>query len=192
MPVIDRRIVAYIIDGLWLAWLGFWIFKSFGNKRTIYSQGRGMRLIYVAVVAAAWFAAENHGLIPRVRLFYENIFTQAGGILICAAGIALAIWARVILGTNWSGIVTLKENHELIQSGPYRFVRHPIYSGILLGIFGSMFALEPFFGGIVIMAIAVFTLRIKSLLEERIMLSTFPDQYPGYMRRVSALIPRVW
>ncbi len=100
--------------------------------------------------------------------------------------------ARVILGTNWSGIVTLKENHELIQSGPYRFVRHPIYSGILLGIFGSIFALNPFSGGLVVMAVAIFTLRIKSLLEERIMLRTFPDQYPGYMKRVRALIPYVW
>ncbi len=92
LVVLDREIVGYIIEGLWCIWLAYWIYKSFGNKRTIYSQGRGTRLIYVGVLAFAWYAAENHGLIPRVRLFHENVFTQVGGILICAAGIALAIW----------------------------------------------------------------------------------------------------
>jgi protein-S-isoprenylcysteine O-methyltransferase Ste14 len=98
----------------------------------------------------------------------------------------------VILATNWSGMVTLKENHELVQSGPYRFVRHPIYSGILLGIFGTLLALNPFVGGVVVVGIALVSLRFKSLLEEKIMLSTFPEQYPEYMRRVRALIPHVW
>lgn len=192
MAVLDPQIVAYVLDGLWLVWLGYWIYKSFGNKRSVYSQGRGVRLIYLGVLVLAYYLAEKRGVMPRVRLFHENIVTQVVGILICAGGIGLAIWARVILATNWSGMVTLKENHELIQSGPYRFVRHPIYSGILLGIFGTVLALNPFLGGVVVMGIAVVSLRLKSLLEERIMLSTFPDQYPEYMRRVRALIPGVW
>ena len=188
----DPRLVVHIIEGLWLVWLGYWIFRAFGNKRTIYARGRGMRLLFLLLVALAWMMAGSLRLVARHRLFYENIFTQSGGILLCTAGIALAIWARVILGGNWSGIVTLKENHELIKSGPYRFMRHPIYSGILLGMLGSVIALNPFLSGVVFMAIAVIGLRLKSLLEERIMLRTFPDQYPDYMKHVSALIPGVW
>jgi len=189
---LDPRIVGYVLDGLWLFWMGYWIYRAFGNKRTIYARGRGMRLLILVVVVLAWATAGSFRWIGHHRLFYENIVTQLGGIMLCAAGIALAIWARVILGTNWSGIVTLKENHELIQSGPYRYVRHPIYSGILLGIFGTVLALNPFVSGVVLMVLVLIGLRVKSLLEEKIMLRTFPDQYPEYMRRVRALIPGVW
>jgi protein-S-isoprenylcysteine O-methyltransferase Ste14 len=190
--VLDRQIVVHILDTLWLIWLAYWIFRAFGNKRSVYTQGRGLRLLYLAVVVFACYLAQNHGLIPHVRLFRENYLTQILGISLCATGIALAFWARNILGSNWSGIVTLKENHELITSGPYQYVRHPIYSSLLLSILGTLLALDPFFSGIIVFLVAVITLRLKSLIEEKIMLRTFPDQYPQYMRRVSALIPHVW
>jgi protein-S-isoprenylcysteine O-methyltransferase Ste14 len=192
VAVIDRQTVVYIFDGLWIFWLGYWIFRAFGNKRSVYTQGRGFRLLYIAVVVVGAVVAKNYGLLPRIRFYYETIWTQVLGILLCVAGMALAIWARRILGTNWSGIVTLKENHELITSGPYRFVRHPIYSGLLLAILGTIVAMEPFLGGFLVFGISIISLRLKSLLEERIMLRTFPDQYPDYMRRVRALIPYIW
>ena len=188
----DRQIVAYIIDGLWIFWGVYWLAKSFGNKRTVYRRGRGLRLIYLAVVVFAWYVAERHGLVPHIRLYHETFATQILGVGLCAAGIALALWARRVLGTNWSGVVTLKENHELIQSGPYGYVRHPIYSGILLGILGSLIALAPFIGSIFVLALALFTLKVKSLMEEKIMLETFPEQYPQYMQQVRSLIPHVW
>jgi protein-S-isoprenylcysteine O-methyltransferase Ste14 len=191
-PVLDRQLVIYILDTLWLIWLAYWIFRAFGNKRSAYTQGRGLRLLYLASIFVVWYLAQNHGLVPHIRLFHENYVTQILGILFCAAGIVLAIWARIILGSNWSGIVTLKENHELITSGPYQYVRHPIYSSLLLSIFGTLLALAPFLSGIVAFLVTVIALRVKSLMEEKIMLRTFPEQYPQYKRQVRALIPYIW
>jgi hypothetical protein len=79
LPVLDSQIVAYVLDGLWLSWLGYWIYKSVGNKRSIYSQRRGVRLIYRGVLVLAYYLAENRGVMPRVRLFHENIVTQGSG-----------------------------------------------------------------------------------------------------------------
>ncbi len=110
------------------------------------------------------------------------------GFVLTVAGIALAIWARILLGTNWSGMVTLKEGHELIRKGPYAFVRHPIYSGLLLALLGTAIYMgrwEGFLG----FAIAFATWFFKSRIEEKFMVDYFGDRYRGYRREVKALIP---
>jgi len=100
------------------------------------------------------------------------------------------VWARVHLGGNWSGIVTLKEDHELVRRGPYRWVRHPIYSGLLLAIAGSA-VVRGEWRGFLALAIAFAALWRKLKLEERWLGETFGEQYAAYRRRVSALIPFV-
>jgi protein-S-isoprenylcysteine O-methyltransferase Ste14 len=110
------------------------------------------------------------------------------GITACAAGVALAIWARHTLGKNWSGSPTIKEGHELIESGPYRYVRHPIHTGILLAVaragLGSGQMKHPNSLGL-----ALVTLWVKLRIEEALTLRQSPQAYPGYMRRKKALIP---
>ena len=112
------------------------------------------------------------------------------GLALTAAGVAFAIWARFTLGRNWSGTVTIKEDHELIQHGPYRIVRHPIYTGILLAMLGTAigYGRVPCLIGV---AIAFFSLRFKWGTEERFMTEQFGAKYTQYRREVKAVIPGI-
>jgi protein-S-isoprenylcysteine O-methyltransferase Ste14 len=105
-----------------------------------------------------------------------------------AAGLGFAVWARVHLGRNWSGTVSVKEDHELIRSGPYAYVRHPIYTGILAAVLGTAIASGTVRALIGLVIIAAALVR-KSHIEERFMRETFPGQYERYSAEVPALIP---
>ncbi|MBV9269207.1 MAG: isoprenylcysteine carboxylmethyltransferase family protein [Acidobacteriaceae bacterium] len=107
------------------------------------------------------------------------------------AGIIFDLWARFVLGRNWSGTVTVKQDHELVQSGPYGVVRHPIYSGFLLALAGTVIA-QGDVGAFLGLVLATLALRLKSLTEEAFMTQQFGSQYTTYKRTVKALIPFVW
>src|SRR6201999_1195277 len=98
------------------------------------------------------------------------------GAILVAIGLLFACWARYVLGRNWSGIVTVKENHELVRTGPYRFVRHPIYTGLLLAFVGSAVARDQWRGVLAVVIVYVALWR-KYRLEERWMEQTFGDAY---------------
>ena len=128
-------------------------------------------------------------------LFFRGIFTPPPALGWAAAaftaiGIGLAVWARVYLGRNWSPRPAVKEHHELVTTGPYAYVRHPIYTGIMLATLGT--ALLGIFLGIVMFIVIsiIFALRIGK--EEKLMLELFPRQYPAYQKRTKRLVPFVW
>jgi protein-S-isoprenylcysteine O-methyltransferase len=100
-------------------------------------------------------------------------------------------WARLFLGGNWSSNVTLKQNHTLVQSGPYRIVRHPIYTGLLVALLGTAVVLGELrcFLGVLLAAIAW---KIKSMSEETLMVQQFGDQYARYREQVKGLVPYLW
>lgn len=123
-------------------------------------------------------------LLPRSWILYGI------GVVVVAAGLGFSVWARRVLGRNWSGTVTLKEDHELVQSGPYRWIRHPIYTGILLGFVGSAVARDEW-RGVLAVLIAGVALWRKLRLEERWMHELFGARYEEYRRRTWALIPWV-
>jgi protein-S-isoprenylcysteine O-methyltransferase Ste14 len=188
--MLDRQIVAWMIDGMWIIWAAVWTAMAFGNKQSIYRQSQSSRLAYLlATVGFCLFLA--YGLDWRPRLFPSTITTQIAGIVLCSAGIGVTIWSRLILGTNWSAIVTLKENHELIRRGPYEYVRHPIYSGLILGVIGTVVALAPHLNGLLIAVFLIVMMKIKSLQEEKILIANFPGEYPQYKKEVKSLIPFV-
>ncbi len=108
--------------------------------------------------------------------------------LVTAAGLGFAVWARLHLGRNWSGTVTLKQSHELITTSPYSLVRHPIYTGLLIAFLGSAMARGEW-RGVLAVAIAWVALWRKLRLEERWMRDLFGEQYAAYQQRVPALIP---
>ena len=110
--------------------------------------------------------------------------------ILCIAGLLFCFWARAALGRNWSGTVTLKEGHELIQRGPYRLVRHPIYTGLLAMFLATAIAYGRL-GGFVGVLIAFASFWIKLIGEEKLMLQQFPDQYAAYQERVKRIIPFV-
>src|SRR5262249_13239381 len=106
------------------------------------------------------------------------------------AGIGFSIWARLFLGRNWSGRVTIKEQHELIQSGPYSIVRHPIYSGFLLAILGTALV-QGHLRSLLALPLAALGWSLKLRLEESFMAHQFGSAYLDYKRRVKALVPFV-
>jgi protein-S-isoprenylcysteine O-methyltransferase Ste14 len=99
-------------------------------------------------------------------------------------------WARAILRTNWSARVTIKENHELVRRGPYQIVRHPIYTGFLIGLLGTAFV-YGFTGCFVGVLVIGFAFWVKSQTEEQFMMQQFGEQYLQYKQQVRALIPYI-
>jgi protein-S-isoprenylcysteine O-methyltransferase Ste14 len=126
----------------------------------------------------------NLALTPHTGL------AQAIAVVVCIIGLSAAIWSRRILAGNWSADVTFKQGHQLIQTGPYRFARHPIYTGILLMCLGTVILagwLHCWLGLVIIFA----GLWIKLKQEESLMARHFPGDYPSYRSRVKALVPFV-
>jgi protein-S-isoprenylcysteine O-methyltransferase Ste14 len=187
MPL-NPHLVAWIINGLWVIFALYWLLNAFGNKKSVYRQGRFARLIYLALLAGFIYAI-LHVQQLQLRLLPYTLATQIVGITLCAVGIGFAIWARRVLGGNWSGVVTLKEDHVLVRRGPYRIVRHPIYTGAILGAIGSFIALLPTLQGVVCVVFLTIMLRVKSLFEESLLVRQFPEDYLQYKREVRALIP---
>ncbi len=100
------------------------------------------------------------------------------------------VWARQHLGRNWSQTVAVKKDHELVTSGPYRYVRHPMYSGGLLACIGSAIVCGgPWIFLLVILG-SLFFWRMGA--EDKLLAKQFPDEYPDYKKRTKALIPFVW
>jgi len=111
-------------------------------------------------------------------------------VLLVAAGLGFSVWARVHLGRNWSAEVVVKQDHALIRSGPYRHLRHPIYSGMLLAFLGMALAFGEW-RGLLALALVFASFARKSRMEERFMRETFPE-YAEYQRETRALIPFVY
>jgi len=122
------------------------------------------------------------------RFLAPSLTSFCLGALLTLGGLAVSIWARVHLGRNWSGTVTIKQDHELIRSGPYARVRHPIYSGLLLAFAGSAIALGEWRGLLALSLVWVAYWR-KLRIEERWMQETFGALYQRYRAQTGALIP---
>ena len=122
------------------------------------------------------------------RVVLEEFVRQPHGVALLAAGLAFAVWARVHLGRNWSGSVTVKAGHELIRTGPYGYVRHPIYTGLIAALLGTAIT-SGTVRAAVGFAIMVVAFLYKLRLEEAFMRETFPEEYPRYAAVVPRLIP---
>lgn len=174
-----------IIAGCWIVFIVYWAVAARNVKRNVYEQARWRRLLGPAILVLAVLASG----VPAFRGTFipQDTATRAIAVLLCASGFAFAIWARRRLGRNWSGQPSLKEGHELVISGPYRFVRHPIYSGILAAMFGTALINDALWLVAAGLFCALFISRARE--EERLMLRQFPGEYPAYRRRTKMLIP---
>jgi protein-S-isoprenylcysteine O-methyltransferase Ste14 len=110
-------------------------------------------------------------------------------VILFAAGLGLAVWARIYLGRNWGMPMTEKAEPELVTSGPYRFVRHPIYSGILLGFLGTGLATNGYW--LIVCGVCLLYFIYSARVEEGILTNAFPSAYPSYRARTKMLIPFV-
>jgi protein-S-isoprenylcysteine O-methyltransferase Ste14 len=175
----------------WLIFAAVWLVGTISTKRTIYRESSAERARYWLLLLIGYFLLIRSSSLPPpfAWLIIPHAISSAwAGAFMCISGLMFAVWARVILGANWSGVITLKEGHELIEHGPYRIVRHPIYTGILVMFAGTAIAIG-YFGGFtgLLLVFASFWMKLKR--EEDLMLKYFPDRYPAYQRRVKRIIP---
>ena len=179
-----------IIAGMWLLWGAIWAAAAFRTKPTRWRESFGSRASHVILLlAAAALLAERRWLPPALSEPFvpTGIVLPAVGAAMVAAGLGFAVWARAHLGRNWSGIITVKEGHTLVRTGPYRIVRHPIYTGLLLAVIGTAAAFGEWRGVLAVICVLVGFLR-KIQVEERRMSENFPE-HAQYRRDTAILIP---
>jgi protein-S-isoprenylcysteine O-methyltransferase Ste14 len=187
--------VELLIEAAWAAFLLYWAWSARHVKVTRRSEPLLPRLfkywlpLMVAVLLIVPIRLYDGSLL-HLRLLPAVKWLAVLGMAITWAGVLFACRARSVLGTNWSSEVQLKQDHELIVRGPYRLVRHPIYTGLLLAFFGSALALGEL-RGLLALAIVAVSFWIKLRLEERWMREQFGSAYTDYMQRVKALVPGV-
>jgi protein-S-isoprenylcysteine O-methyltransferase Ste14 len=181
-------IASTIIALCWLAFVVVWMVTALFVKRTVERSLSWARPF--ALVALIFIAATLRMTVMRQPLWHASALVGALASVVTVAGLVVAVWARLTLGANWSGTITFKEGHELIQRGPYAYVRHPIYSGLLLmGLGTAIESARP--STFLFVAASTVMMMIKAHHEERLMSRHFPA-YDEYRRRVKALIPGVW
>ena len=182
-----------IVQVCWVVFALYWLVSAFAVKKTAQRESVRIGLPY-RVVQVVGFGLIVYYALPRTHLFElalpGNAVLHTVGALVCVFGLGVTVWARWTLAGNWSSEVAVKQDHELIQRGPYRLVRHPIYSGLLLMTLATAVVYGQL-GSLVGVGFVALAFWLKLTQEEVVMAEHFPDQYPDYGRRVKALIPFV-
>jgi len=176
---------------IWIAWVASWVAASLWSGRT--EKRAATREVWIyrivifagAILVAPW-TAQVLGERPTWQVGYYGAYAFVGVMLI---GLALTWWARIQLGGLWSSAITRKEKHRLIESGPYAFVRHPIYTGLILALLATA-AIEATLLALVGALLIVLGLWVKARAEERFLSTELaPETYESYRRRVPMLVP---
>jgi protein-S-isoprenylcysteine O-methyltransferase Ste14 len=181
-----------LIGILWLAWVVYWIAaarQTAANRRTeSLLTGASYRIpLLIGIILLVFSHASPPGI--GFHLWSMNPFILGIAVILTVVGLSFATWARLHLGKNWSGRITLKVDHRIIQTGPYGWVRHPIYSGLIMALLGTAISLSTAQAFLGFAFIFVSFLR-KLTLEESWLRSHFGMEYELYRKRVRALIPR--
>jgi protein-S-isoprenylcysteine O-methyltransferase Ste14 len=175
----------------WIFFIVYWQIKSINTKTTQRLEPVATRILRVIIFLIAIILLATTR-IPLPWLYHElwpvGIWPFWLGAAVLIAGLLFAVWARVHLGRNWSRSVTIKQDHELITTGPYAVARHPIYTGILTGLLGTAIALSQV-RGFIVLALFFLAFCIKLRMEEQWMRSQFGDTYVAYSRQTAALVP---
>ena len=180
-----------VIVGLWIAWAVSWFLASGWSNATEKRAGLGSELRYGVVlgIGGILFAVPAHRYEGAPRLWHVGLAVAWACIAAMLAGFAFCWWARVHLGRLWSGTITKKEGHRVVDTGPYALVRHPIYTGLLLAMLATAIAKGTVLGiaGAVLLAVG---LTLKARMEEQWLRRELgADAYDAYRRRVPMLVP---
>ena len=178
---------------LWLVFLLYWFVSARKLKAVKQREAYGQRVAQIVFMAGAYVLMFDDWFVRgwlRERFLPDSAVIGAIGTAITAGGIAFAIWARWHLGENWSAMVTLKEGHELIRSGPYRRIRHPIYTGMLVGFAGTAMA-QGEYRGLIALGIAVTNFYLKAKREERFLTREFGEKFQEHSKQTGMFLPKL-
>jgi protein-S-isoprenylcysteine O-methyltransferase Ste14 len=183
-----------IIAGLWL-FAVYWAIAAVGAKRNaighLWGAGIGLRLIVVLLAATMLRSPSLREFLAEAqRPVSQSYMLGWMGVALCMVGFGLAINARRHLGRNWGMPMSHKEQPDLVTSGPYAFIRHPIYTGLILAMLGSAIGVNIFWAVLLVPVSAYFIFSARR--EETLMLQSFPGQYAAYMARTGMLVPRLF
>ena len=181
------RAVELVFAVGWTAFWLYWLVAAFSMKRGRVPWSRELRIraviVVIAILLIRFGAFRGHGL-------DTDPLRAAIGLVLFALGLGFAIWARVHIGRNWGSPMTQKDEPELVTSGPYRLVRHPIYSGILVAAVGTAIALSWLW--LTAVALIGIYFLYSATVEERHLSEQFPDSYPAYQRSTRRLLPFIF
>jgi protein-S-isoprenylcysteine O-methyltransferase Ste14 len=181
-----------LIPALWLAWLIYWRISAYGVKAVQRRESPASRAAHIVPLVIGsvllWMRDIPGGGVLFERFLPRSYAAYWTGTALVVLGLAFSVWARIHLGRNWSGTVTVKQEHELVRGGPYAHVRHPIYTGLLLAFIGTAIVRGEWRGVLAVLIIFAALWR-KLRLEERYMIETFGDEYRRYREHTAALIP---
>ena len=184
--------IRWLIQSLWLALVFYWLISARRVKPAKHVEGRVWSLARTAVtvfvfvlIFSPWgrIGWLGHRFAPR------STAMAVAGAIITAIGLGLAAWARFVLGRNWSAAVSLKESHELIRTGPYARIRHPIYSGIILGLLGTALAVGEWRALVAMAVLSLSYLLIKARKEERLLAREFGPAFQEYRSHTGMFLP---
>jgi protein-S-isoprenylcysteine O-methyltransferase Ste14 len=184
-----------LITALWIIFWVYWLVSASGVKKNArrnpwWHSGSLRFFLLIIILLLTRLQHRRHVFGNFSGSAPSNPAIRCTGVFFCALGLLLAIWARVHLGRNWGAPMTVKEEPELITTGPYRVVRHPIYSGILVAMLGSALVIGTPWLIAFVFFVVYFAYCAKT--EERLMTQQFPNEYPRYKRQTKMLIPFVW
>jgi protein-S-isoprenylcysteine O-methyltransferase Ste14 len=184
-----------IIAGLWLLFVAYWAIAAVDTKRNtsrrLWRGGIGLRLVAILLIATVLRSPPLREFLAETQRSASHSSTLGWtGVALCALGFGLAISARWHLGRNWGMPMSRKEQPELVTSGPYAHLRHPIYTGLILAMLGSAIGVNIFWAVLLVPVGAYFIYSARR--EEAVMLQLFPEQYAAYVARTGMLVPRLF
>jgi protein-S-isoprenylcysteine O-methyltransferase Ste14 len=186
IPPLALIILAFLWGGLSLYWVSSGPSSTSGEFRFY----RPLRLLILAATFALLFWDQTAiGILGRTIL-PAGVGLAVSGFVGALLGLAIALWARIHLGNYWSDKVVLKDDHQLIRTGPYAYMRHPIYSGVLLGVLGTALIVNQW-RGLLAFALLFGNYTIKAKREERILASRFEKGFDEYQSGTGFLLPRL-
>jgi len=180
------RAVDFALGVGWIVFLLYWLVAAIGVKRgrSHWRRFAGIRVVLAVAVV----------VLTRVRAFRghstHDPWLAGAGLAMFVLGLGLAVWARVHLGRNWGPPMTEKQAPDLISTGPYRWIRNPIYSGLILAMIGTALAINVYW--LVFVALLGGFFVYSAVVEQRFLAAQFPDTYPAYQRSTKLLVPYVF
>jgi protein-S-isoprenylcysteine O-methyltransferase Ste14 len=177
----------------WLVFFLYWAISALSSKAAKKTESVAERLQRMAPLAAAYvllfYQAAKLGWLDK-RFIKDSPAAAVVGVTLTAAGVAFAIWARWHLGANWSAIVSIREEHELIRTGPYRRVRHPIYTGMLLAMAGTALVLGEV-RGLLASLITLAAFYSKARKEEAWLTREFGERFEAHAKQTGMFLPKI-
>jgi protein-S-isoprenylcysteine O-methyltransferase Ste14 len=191
LPFESRHAFALCVK-VWIIWSIIWLALAFLSKSNKRRESVGQRLEHIvpAVIGFSFIFQNDFG----GSTFQRRIFpTESPLMVICViltvAGLLFALWARLTLGSNWSGTITIKQNHQLIRRGPYRWIRHPIYTGMLVALLATVIT-QGLISGLVGFSLVYLALYRKAKREESFLSQEFGDGFNEHLKHTGMFLPR--